>query len=200
MSHISRFGVLLAAGRGSRMGRTKQLVPWPMVQGDVPLVAAAFDAIRPICDAMVVVLGHEAEVVASALDKRWFHRAMSDPAAPMFESIRAGLRAVQDIDSEATVILHPGDHPQVAPQTLAELAAWSIQRPGLAIIPQYAGQGGHPVFIPAQVCQILIDADCPGGLGQFWADNPQLCARAPVNDPGVTRDIDTPADVPATRT
>jgi molybdenum cofactor cytidylyltransferase len=194
MNDPLRIGVLLAAGRGTRMGRTKQLVPWPTAQGEKPLVSAAFDAIRPISDAMVVVLGHEADLVAAALGERQFHRAMSDPAAPMFESIRAGLRTAQKIDAQATVVLHPGDHPEVAPHTLSELAAWSLQRPGMVIIPQYAGRGGHPVLVPTNICQILIDADCSGGLGQFWLDNPELCVRVPVEDAGVTRDIDTPGD------
>src|SRR5262245_52283036 len=84
-------GVILAAGRGRRIGRIKQLVEWPTTNGPKPLVAAAYDAIRPICEGMVVVLGHEADAVAAALGDRPFRRAMSDPGAPMFESIRAGL-------------------------------------------------------------------------------------------------------------
>ena len=96
------------------MGGKKQLTPWPTADGTKPLVAAAYDAIRPICDEMVVVLGHDADAVAAALGDRPFHRAESDPDAPMFESIRAGLRAALRIDSNATVVLQPGDHPEVA--------------------------------------------------------------------------------------
>ena len=81
------------------MGGTKQLVTWKAADGSKPLVAAAYDAIRPICDEMVVVLGHEAESVAEALGDRAFHSVVSDPDEPMFESIRAGLRAARAIDS-----------------------------------------------------------------------------------------------------
>src|SRR5688500_17375365 len=102
-----RIGVILAAGRGRRMGRTKQLIEWPAADGPKSLVAAAYDAIRPICDDMVVVFGHDAEAVAAALAGRSFVRASSDPDAPMFESICAGLRAAQSIDRAAAVVLQP---------------------------------------------------------------------------------------------
>jgi molybdenum cofactor cytidylyltransferase len=198
MRHI---GVILAAGRGRRMGRTKQLVAWPSDEGPKPLVAAAFDAVRPICDAMVVVVGHEAVAVASALGERAFHVVHADPDAAMFESIRVGLRAAREIDREATVVLQPGDHPEVKAETLKVLQDWSLKRPvrgpsgGRAVIPEFGGRGGHPALIPAGVVEALIRAEGAGGLGAYWAEHPELCVRVPVEDPSVVRDVDTAADL-----
>jgi molybdenum cofactor cytidylyltransferase len=177
------------------MGRTKQLVEWRGADCPKPLVAAAYDAVRTICDDMVVVLGHDEEMVVAALGSRAFHRAASDPDAPMFESIRAGLRTAITIDAVATVVLQPGDHPEVAAGTLAVLADWSLKRPAQAIIPEYGGRGGHPVFIPPLVAKILVAADCPTGLGDFWLANPEHCVRVPIADPAVTRDVDTLDDL-----
>lgn len=195
MATPRRIGVILAAGRGGRMGSTKQLIAWRTTDGEKPLVAAAFDAIRPICDEMVVVLGHDADAVAAALGDRPFQRADSDAAAPMFESIRAGLCAAHRIASDPVVVVQPGDHPEVAPATLSALVSWSLKRPLRTILPQYAERGGHPVFIPPEITAILREAVCPQGLGQFWLDHPELCHRVPVNDPAVVRDIDTPSDL-----
>ena len=195
MPELRRIGVILAAGRGGRMGGTKQLKPWPSADGEKPLVAAAYDAIRPICDEMVVVLGHAADKVAAALGERQFQWASSIPDAPMFESICAGLRAAQGIDASATVVLQPGDQPEVATTTLSAVVEWSLKRPVRAIIPQFAGRGGHPVLIPPGIATLLLDRDCPTGLGQFWLDHPELCHRVRVNDPAVVRDIDTPSDL-----
>lgn len=194
-SDCRRIGVILAAGRGGRMGGKKQLTPWPTADGTIPLVAAAYEAIRPICDDMVVVLGHDADAVSLALGGRLFRRAASGPHAPMFESIRAGIREAICLDANATVVLQPGDHPEVAISTLNTLTAWSLKRPGQAIIPQHAVRGGHPVLIPSCICTMLLEADCPLGLGQFWLDHPDLCHRVPVDDAKVIRDIDTPADL-----
>lgn len=196
MSDFSRrIGILLAAGRGGRMGGTKQLKPWPSVDGPKPLVCAAYDAIRPICDEMVVVLGHEADAVAAVLGARPFHRAASDPDQPMFESIRAGLRAAHTIAPEAIVVLHPGDHPEVTSATLATLEDSSLKRPVQAMIPEYDSRGGHPILIPPTIAALILESDCPAGLGQFWQDHPDLCRRIAVDDPSILRDIDTPADL-----
>jgi molybdenum cofactor cytidylyltransferase len=191
-----RIGVILAAGRGSRMGQTKQLVLLQTSEGPKPLVAAAYDAIRPICDDMVVVVGHEADVVAAALRERAVHRVESDPAKPMFESIRAGLRAALTLDENATIVLQPGDQPEVSTETLRTLIDWSLQRPERAIIPQIGARGGHPAVIPSQIARLLAQADCPQGLGEYWLLHPELCVRVPVNDPAALWDIDVPSDLP----
>jgi molybdenum cofactor cytidylyltransferase len=194
-SNSRRIGVILAAGRGGRMGGRKQLTPWPASDGTIPLVAAAYEAIRSICDEMVVVLGHDADAVAAALGNRPFHRTESDPHAPMFESIRAGLRVVQRVNAAAAVVLQPGDHPEVATSTLDILTNCSSERPTQTIIPEYAGRGGHPIVIPPNITALLVEAECPAGLGQFWLDHPDLCHRVPIDDAKVVRDIDTPADL-----
>jgi molybdenum cofactor cytidylyltransferase len=177
------------------MGCTKQLVTWDSPDGPKPLVAAAYDAIRPICDEMVVVLGHEADAVAAALDGRPLYRAMSDPDEVMFESIRAGLRAVLAIDREATVVLQPGDQPEVERATLAALVARSLKRPRQVVLPQVGDRGGHPVLIPAWVASMLVEAECPQGLGAYWLLHPELCDRVAVDDPAAVRDVDTPKDL-----
>ncbi len=178
------------------MGGNKQLVAWRSKEGiEKPLIAAAYDAIQPICDAMVVVLGHEPEAVAAALGDRPFHRTLSDPDDPMFESIRAGLKGARRVDPKAAVVLQPGDHPEVAVSTIRMLSDWSLKRPVRAIIPQFGDRGGHPVIIPADLVAQLTQTECPDGLGQFWLDHPNLCERIPVDDPAIVRDIDTPADL-----
>jgi CTP:molybdopterin cytidylyltransferase MocA len=185
-------GVILAAGRGRRMGRTKQLVAWPVEGGAKPLVAAAFDTISSACIEMIVVLGHERDAVAGALAPRLFHSVVSNPDAPLFDSIRAGLAAATRLDPAATVVLQPGDHPRVAPETLAALAAAARANPDQAILPEFCGRGGHPVFIPPALVARLLVEDCPHGLGRFWTDYPQSCCRVAVDDPTVVEDIDTP--------
>lgn len=192
---ISRpIGVLLAAGRGRRMGGEKQFYPCPSSRGDKPLVCAAFDAVAPVCDAMIVVLGHRAEEVADALGKRQFQVVQSNPDAPMFVSIRAGIQAAIAIDDQASLLLQPGDHPEVDPQTLERILAVSGEYPERAIIPEHHGQGGHPVLLPALLARQLLTADCPQGLGQYWNEHPQLCLRLSVEDEQVIRDVDVATD------
>lgn len=68
---MKRIGVLLAAGQSKRMGRPKQLLPWPPKgENSKPLVAASFDAIARVCDEMYVVVGHQSDAVIAALSDR----------------------------------------------------------------------------------------------------------------------------------
>ena len=184
-------GVLLAAGRGRRMGGAKQFQPWPTSQGSQPLVAASFDAVCGVCADMIVVLGHRAAEVTDLLAGRSFHSVKSDPDGPMFQSICAGLRAAGELDAGATVVLHPGDHPEVAGATLKSIVAVSRSDNRRAVLPEYRGRGGHPVLIPPVVIERVLAAECPDGLREFWRDYPELCTRIDVDDPSVIRDVDT---------
>ena len=189
-----RIGILLAAGQGRRMGRFKQLLPWRTSQGDKPLVAASFDAVSDACDQMVVVVGHRAEEVVRVLAPRCFIQVKSDTERPMFESVRAGLSETARIDDQAAALIQPADHPEVSANTLRELFELADENPQQVVLPEFDGQGGHPVLIPAEVVHQLVDWPGDGGLRQFWRDNPQLCLRLTVNDPGVVHDLDTPRD------
>jgi molybdenum cofactor cytidylyltransferase len=141
---------------------------------------------------MIVVLGHEADAVADALVPRLFHRVSCDPDAPMFDSIRAGLVAASALDAQATIVLQPGDHPEVAPATLAALVAASAAQPDRAVMPEYLGRGGHPVLIPPPVAARLLIEDCREGLARFWSMHPRLCHRLPTDDRSIVLDVDTP--------
>ena len=186
-------GVVLAAGRGRRMGGRKQLHPVPTPAGMRPLVAAAFDSIAAVCREMLVVVGHRTEEVLAALEGRDFQRVVADPDAPMFASVQAGLRAAQAFDEAANVLLQLGDHPHVAPETLELLLEVAAAEPSRAVMPEYRGQGGHPVWLPPGVMRELLEADCPQGLRGFWLGHPEQCLRVAVEDAAVVRDIDTPS-------
>ena len=188
-------GVLLAAGRSRRMGRTKQLMPWT-TSADVtaPLVATSFDAIAVACVEMVVVVGHEADAVRVALGNRLFHAVAVDPDAPMFDSIQAGLAAVRRLDPVAGALVHPADHPEVAAATLRTIVAALPANPTLAVMPAYEGRGGHPAAIPAGLIEPLTAYAGEGGLRQYWIDHPHTRIRVEVPDATVVRDLDRPAD------
>ena len=191
-------GVLLAAGRSTRMGRPKQLLSWPPNSPEAkPLVAAAFDAIARVCDEMVVVVGHQADEILAALGARAFHRTNGNPKSELFSSIRLGLAMARHLDAFAAVLLQPADHPDVRCETLEALVTAANAHPDRAVMPQFRGRGGHPVLIPPPVAQLICGYAGMGGLRQFWLDYPELCLRLPVDDPGVVFDIDTPTDYDA---
>jgi molybdenum cofactor cytidylyltransferase len=191
-------GLLLAAGRGRRMGGNKQFHLVPTADSEKPLVAAAFDTIASACEAMFVVVGHRADEVVAALENRNFQVVESDPDAPMINSIKTGLHAALKFSRTVTrsgdnvsILLQLGDHPAVNSKTLTQIVTIASEHPGKAIMPTFNGNGGHPVLIPATIAEQILTADDAGGLRQFWLDHTDICIRFEVDDPGVVHDIDT---------
>ena len=194
-------GVLLAAGYSRRMGVTKQLLPWPPSQtprvidrgSTGTVVEASFDLLSLFCERIIVVLDHEAKSIRRALGGRSFTPLLGDGAAPMFESVRLGLRAAMGIDADAAVLLHPADHPAVAPTTVQRLLDAATRRTDQAVVPIYGDRGGHPILIPPPLCRVILNYDGDGGLRGLWQSRADACCRLPVDDPTVTMDIDTRA-------
>jgi len=193
--HPRSVGVLLAAGRGARRGITKQLLPWPPLRGDTTMVEAAFDAVAPHCDDVVVVLGCDAIEVEAALRRggRSFCPAASDPDDQMLESIRRGLRAASSRDPEL-VLLHLADVPRVGEATVRRLLEEARRRPQHVVLPEHDGRGGHPVVIPTDVVNDILAVPIEGGLRQYWRTIAERVTRLPVTDPGCVRDFDSPPD------
>ena len=186
-------GVLLAAGRGRRMGRLKQLLSW----GDTTVVAAAFDALAGHCGAgMVLVAGDDADVVADALEGRAFRLVAADSDAEQIESAREGLRSALEMRRTERVFLHPADHPVIPAPVLDVLLGRADAQ--TALIPTHRGRGGHPVLMPAGLAASIVSwrpGAAAGGLRAYWESNPHLVKRVEFPDaPGLVMDLDTPGD------
>ena len=190
----SRIGILLAAGRSRRMGHLKQILSWGPTGDSKPLVAAAFDNVKPLCDRMIVVVGHQSDKVLNALVPRCFVSVTGHPDGAMFESLRAGLSKVQEMDASADIVIQPGDHPFVSLEVLEHLLEESGRHPNRAVMPQYQGKGGHPVLVPSSLLEPLLQWEGGGGLRDYWRSNPDACCRVEVDDPFVIQDLDTPED------
>ena len=111
-------GVVLAAGTGSRFGGTKQMAT---VDGK-PLAQHAIDALEAAgVDEVIVVTGHDAVKVASALTLPSHGRIVYNPAFKdgQATSLAAAIHALDD-ESEAAVILM-ADQPGVTSDVIRAL-------------------------------------------------------------------------------
>jgi hypothetical protein len=79
-------GVLLAAGRGRRLGGNKQLTPWPTPDSSVTLIESSFDRLSVACDEIVVVLGHRQIEIQDTLRPRAHAALRADADADMSRS------------------------------------------------------------------------------------------------------------------
>jgi molybdenum cofactor cytidylyltransferase len=110
--------IVLAAGAATRFGRTKQV---EKLRGK-PLAQHAVDAAAEAgVDEIIVVLGHDAELVASTVRLPSAARAVVNPdhSNGIASSLAVGLRALND-QSDATVVLL-ADQPGIRSEHVAAL-------------------------------------------------------------------------------
>jgi len=181
-------GILLAAGRSTRMGQPKLLLPW----GRVQLVQhVAQTALRSALDHLIVVTGHRAEHVEAAL--------AGLPVTPVHNaafldgqstSVRAGIAAL-DANVEAAMVLL-ADQPLLQPSTIDALIAEYHQHQPLIVAPQYHGQRGNPVLFDRTLFSELGALQGDQGARPVLQAHRQQMHLVDVADEGVLLDLDTP--------
>lgn len=191
ISESSKIGaVILAAGAGSRMGGVAKA----MLQNNGRTFLASILSMVRVHDTVVVVgpphgesvRSHATQLAARVVTNEHPERGMASSVALGFAALRA------DVDA---AWLWPVDHPFVQPETLAALVAALGSH--AAVRPTYTGRRGHPPLIArALFAQLAACADVEGGARTVLAAADTI--DVPVDDPGILRDIDTPADLEAT--
>jgi molybdenum cofactor cytidylyltransferase len=183
-------GVVLAAGTGSRFGGTKQVV---VVDGK-PLAQHAIDALSEAgVDEIVVVTGHDAVAVASALtlppDARivW-NKAYRDGQAT---SLAAALHSLDD-DSEAAVILM-ADQPGVTPDVIRSLVS-GFRATRKQVVRAMYEDGPGPSLLSREIYGEAGHLHGDVGARILIASHPEWVEEVPV-DGVAPRDIDLPADL-----
>lgn len=134
--------MILAAGRSTRLGRPKQLLP---LAGRPLLAHVIAHAAASTLDEIVVVLGHEAALIAEAIDGGGQRTVVNpDHAAGQSTSVRAGLAAVEQ-DSAAVLFLL-GDQPTVTAGIINAILTAYRAEPAPIIVPTYNGRRGNPIL------------------------------------------------------
>lgn len=184
--------VVLAAGRSHRMGANKLLHE---LEGE-PLVARVVDAaLASAAEPVWVVTGHEAERVRAALAGRPVRFAHN----PGFEggmgtSLAAGAAALDDAPDGVLVCL--GDMPWVRAAHLDALIDAFDPEAGAGIcVPVHAGRRGHPVLFASRYLPELRALGGDAGARRVTERHSDAVRSVPVEDAGVLRDVDTPAEL-----
>jgi CTP:molybdopterin cytidylyltransferase MocA len=190
MSAAPLSALILAAGRSSRMGRPKALLPL----GTRTVIEHVADTLRRSgVDDVRAVVGHGCEALAPVLEKAGVRRVVNPHwEAGMFSSVQAGLGSLAR--EAAGCLILPVDVPLVRPWTLRHLAARFRARPELALVPTFGGAPGHPPFLPAALAPAVAAFPAQGGLRAFLAARPEGLQEVPVADRHVLFDVDRPED------
>lgn len=177
------------------MGFPKALLPCPLTGGgETTFVEHLIDVFeRSRARPVLVVLGHEADRIRSAVDWRSARPVVNERCREgMLSSIRAGLDALDSSCDGALVC--PVDHPQASPEVADRLIRAFEETGAPIVLPVTNGRRGHPVLFSRSVFDELRNA--PDGVGArqvVWDHESDLLAIE-VSDPGVRVDLDTPAE------
>lgn len=178
--------ILLAAGRSSRMGAFKPLLPF----GNQTVIECCIDYLRVGgADPIVVVLGHRADEVRNTLAAHSVRFAFNnDPNSEMGASIAVGIHELPDTTRATLIAL--SDHPAVPAQVVSTLIeTW--EKGARLVKPMWQNRGGHPVLIDLSYRSELLRLSSSSGLKALFETHRNEVTRLPVDSPYVARDMDT---------
>lgn len=188
-------GIILAAGRSTRMGAPKALLTCPDGRTFVRTLA---DALREGgVDASCVVGRAEDDALQQEVDAieagpRFVVNEDADTGGQL-SSLVAGLRKA-DRPGVRAIMVVPVDAPLVTAETVATLIAVFGATGAPIVRARYHGQNGHPVIFSRALFDELRHADPAVGAKAVLRAHASAIVNVDVTDPGVVADVDTPDD------
>lgn len=180
--------VVLAAGRSTRMGALKPLLPFAggSVLGHV--ICGLREAGVP---RVHVVLGHRAEELRPVVAEAGAV-AVDNPAfdAGMMSSVQAGIASLPA--ETAACLLLPADMPLVRPATVARVLAAARQTGAAIVHPTFLGARGHPPLIGRALFGEIRAAGPEVPLSAVLARHQSQAREVAVFDGGCLCDMDEP--------
>ena len=189
--------VILAAGRSTRMGGPNKLLA--ELDGKKLVRIAAEQALASKASEVVVVTGHQAELVEKALAGLNV-RFVRNPefAGGLASSVKAGIAAVPDNADGAVICL--GDMPLISAGLIDRLVeAFAPDRGNLIVVPVADGRRGNPVLWSRRFFKELMTLDGDIGARHLIAKHAEAVAEVPVEGQSAFLDIDTPQALEAAR-
>jgi molybdenum cofactor cytidylyltransferase len=189
-------GVVLAAGRSTRMGANKLLAP---IAGRAVLIHSLAALQEAGVSPLVLVTGHDREAIGALIPPGVKQVHNPHFTSGMASSLRTGLQALPD-DVDAVLVML-GDMPAVRADDIRSLAAAFDPTEGrAAVVPVHAGKRGHPVLFGRVFWPAILQTEGDQGPRQALIDNAEIVCEVAIDHPGVLLDADTPDALETLRT
>jgi molybdenum cofactor cytidylyltransferase len=189
--------VILAAGRSIRMGGPNKLLA--EISGKKLVRIAAEQALASKASEVVVVTGHQSELIEQALEglKVKFVRN-PDFAGGLASSVKAGIAAVPESADGAVICL--GDMPLIDAKLIDRLIeAFAPDRGNLIVVPAADGRRGNPVLWSRRFFNELMTLEGDTGARHLIGKHGEVVAEVPVEGNSAFLDIDTPQALESAR-
>jgi molybdenum cofactor cytidylyltransferase len=186
--------IVLAAGRSSRMGRAKALLP--LDGGDTFLTRIVNTFHAADVDDVVIVVGHDAEAIARACAESGLRaRVVVNDGYDrgQLSSLVAGVDAV-DRPGVAAALVTLVDVPFVDSSTVrAVVDAYRATRAPI-VRPTSGTRHGHPFLVDRALFDALRHADPIRGAKPIVRAHASPAGDIPIADEGAYTDVDTPEE------
>jgi molybdenum cofactor cytidylyltransferase len=182
--------IVLAAGRSTRMGGPNKLLA--ELSGKKLVRIAAEQALASKASEVIVVTGHQAELVEQALEGLNVKFVRNpDFAGGLASSVKAGIAAVSEQADGALICL--GDMPLIHAELIDRLIeAFAPDRGNLIVVPSAEGRRGNPVLWSRRFFSELMTLDGDIGARHLLSKHGEAVAEVPVEGDSAFLDIDTP--------
>jgi molybdenum cofactor cytidylyltransferase len=182
--------LVLAAGRSSRMGRAKALLP---IGSDTFLTRIVRTFLDAGVDDVVVVVGHDAEAIVrefskSGLPARFVLNREYDRG--QLSSLLAGLSVI-DRPGVTAVLVTLVDVPLVSAETVRTVIEHYRQTHATIVRPTSGARHGHPLLLDRSIFDELRAADVEAGAKPIVRAHASPQGDIAIADEGAFTDIDT---------
>jgi molybdenum cofactor cytidylyltransferase len=158
----------------------------------VAIAVQAARHLKPAVSRLVAVVRPGSVELANDLALQGCEIAVCENAAEgMGASLACAARAAGAADAYLVAL---GDMPFVRPSSAAAVRDALVAGAELAA-PYWRTRRGHPVGLSGKFFAQLLTLQGDEGAKKLLVANQQRLVKIPVGDPGVIRDIDTPADL-----
>lgn len=182
--------VILAAGRSSRMGAHKLLLPLagkPLLAWS--LAAACASSARPV----IVALGRAADEARAALPTGSYSFVVNPHFAEGMGTTLALAVASLPASVAGTVILL-GDQPFMTTTAVEAVLTEARAQPERIVMGAYGSRRGHPIYLPRRVFGEALALREDEGARGIIAREGDAVLTVPLADPDALLDVDTEAD------
>lgn len=179
--------IILAAGRSSRMGAHKLMLPLngrPLLAWS--LAAACASDARPV----ILALGRDAATVADALpDGRYTTLINPRYAEGIGGTLALAVKALAPEIIGAVVLL--GDQPFMPTGVIQATLAAALAQPDRIVMGEHDGRRGHPVYLPRRVFARVATLSADEGARAIIAQEAGEITLVHIEEAHAQFDVDT---------
>ncbi len=182
--------IVLAAGRSSRMGVQKLLLPFG---GKTVILHIVDQLLTSTVDKVFVVTGHQPERISGELSGRRVSIVNNaDYDSGMLSSVRCGLRALPKRCKAVLVAI--GDQPSISTDLVDSMIRSFAAGEKKILVPCYEDRRGHPILFAALYREEVLTQYDDVGLRGLLHAHPDEVFELTVSTSGVLSDMDVPQD------